>query len=77
MDDFFMAASWFFQTGWAFLTSFNLPGVNFTPAEALFMAAIVPIALRFIRSFIGHISPRGGGSGSGRGGVSGPPAISD
>lgn len=75
MSDFLQGASWYFQTGWAFLTSFNLPGTNFTPAAALFMAAFVPIMIRFIRSMIGLISPRSGGSSSGHGGVSGPPAL--
>lgn len=72
MDDFLMAARFFFNTGWAFLTSFNLPGVNFTPLQALFGASFVVVSIKFLRSVVGHLS--GGGHRSGRG-VSSPPKV--
>ena len=57
MNDFFQAVAFLFNTAWVFLTSFNLPGVNFTPLAALFFAAFVPVVLKFVKTLIG----RGGG----------------
>ena len=72
MDDFLLATRFFFNTGWAFLTSFNLPGVNFTPLEALFGASFVVVSIKFLRSVVGRLS--GGGHRS-HGGVSSPPQV--
>lgn len=66
MQDFIDGATWYFQTGWTFLTAYNLPGVNFTPAAALFFAAFLPLSLKFIRSVIGRISPSSGFHGISR-----------
>lgn len=71
MGDFFLAAQFLFNTGWAFMTSFNLPGVNFTPLAALFFVAFVAVTYKFLRNVVGRIS--GGGSRFGRG-VSSPPS---
>lgn len=71
MNDFLLATEFFFNTGWAFLTSFNLPGVNFTPLQALFGAACIIVSVKFLRSVIGRLS--GGGHSSGRGVNSPPP----
>lgn len=61
------AISWYLQSGWYFLTGFNLPGTNFTPAAALFAVAFFSLLMKFIRSLIGRLSP-------GRGGVPAPPS---
>ena len=47
-----MAISWFFTTGWRFLTSFNIPGTQFTPLQGIFMIAFVDIIVKVIRAFI-------------------------
>lgn len=67
--DFATAAKWYFDTAWAFLTSFNIPGTNFTPFAALFFAAFVVMIGGFIRSVVARAS----GSGHGGGKVSSPP----
>lgn len=70
MNDFLLAAQFYLNTGWAFLTSFNLPGVNFTPLAALFFSAFFIMVWKMIRNVVGRIT---GGSHRSRGGVSSPP----
>lgn len=67
--DFATAAKWYFDTAWAFLTSFNIPGTNFTPFAALFFGAFVVLIIGFIRSIVARIS----GSGHGGSRASSPP----
>ena len=57
MAVFIEIALFFFNTGWTFLTSFNLPGVNFTPFAAICFSAFFTVVLKFIKNLIG----RGGG----------------
>lgn len=68
--DFATAAKWYFDTAWAFLTAFNIPGTNFTPFAALFFGAFVVLIVGFIRTIIMRVS----GSGHGGGKVSSPPS---
>lgn len=70
MNDFLQGAQFLFNTGWQFLTAFNLPGVNFTPLAALFFASFVAVVWKFIRSVVGRFV---GGAHHSRGGVSSPP----
>lgn len=70
MSDFMLAAQFFFNSGWAFLTSFNLPGVNFTPLAALFFSAFFILVFRFIRNVVGRLQDSYHGLGRG---VSSPP----
>lgn len=70
MNDFMLAAQFYLNTGWAFLTSFNLPGVNFTPLAALFFAAFFAVIWKLIRNVVGRLA--GGSHRSGRS-VSSPP----
>lgn len=72
MNDFLLAAEFYLNTGWAFLTSFNLPGVNFTPLAALFFASFFVVIVKFIRNVVGRLS---GGSHNSRAGVSSPPPV--
>lgn len=71
MGDFFQAVAFLFNTGWIFMTSFNLPGVNFTPLAALFFVAFFVVVWKFLRSVVGRIV--GSNYRSGRG-VSSPPS---
>lgn len=67
--DFATAVKWYFDTAWAFLTSFNIPGTNFTPFAALFFGAFFVLIVGFIRSVVARAS----GSGSGGRRASSPP----
>lgn len=68
--DFATAAKWFFDTAWAFLTAFNIPGTNFTPFAALFFGAFVCLIVGLLRNILARSS--GSGHGGGRG-ASSPP----
>lgn len=67
--DFATAAKWYFDTAWAFLTAFNIPGTNFTPFAALFFGAFVVLIIGFIRNIVSRSS-----GGHGGGSVKSPPS---
>lgn len=70
--DFATGAKWYFDIAWAFLTSFNIPGTNFTPFAALFFAAFLVLIVDFIRNIISRAAGSGHGSK-----VSAPPKKSE
>lgn len=49
-SEFFQVLEFVLNSGYAFLTSFNLPGSNFTPLAALFFVSLFSISLRFLLS---------------------------
>lgn len=50
MSEALMVAQFLINSGYAFLTSFNIPGTNFTPLLALFMSSFIILVIKFVRS---------------------------
>lgn len=49
--DALLIVKFLFDTGWAFFTSFKIPGTNVTPAEWAFFALFVVIVIKITRSY--------------------------
>lgn len=50
MSDALMVAQFIINSGYAFLTSFNIPGTSFTPLLALFLSSFLIVLIKFVRS---------------------------
>ena len=57
--DAILIVKFLFDTGWAFFTSFTIPGTNVTPAEWGFFGLFVMVALKIARSYFTSLDDGG------------------